>query len=118
MSGSVTHRQHTSSSSGSTSTSSPTSSELFCKADQTDDNWTGLYQEWAGYPISNLDNARNSMKSAAAAVATTTIGLGSAKRALAAEKAITGIDSTTLTTAATIQEKVAIPAFNEAYTGK
>lgn len=108
VSGSITHKQYTSSSSVSTS---PT--ELFCKADQTDDNWAGFNQEWAGYPISNLDNARNSMKTAAAAVATTTIGLGNTKRALATEN---GIDSTTFTTAAVMQEKGAIPAFNEAYT--
>ncbi len=98
--------------SSSLSSSSSSSSELFCKANN--DNWSGFNQEWAGYPISQLDNIRNSVKSAAtAATVASTIGLGSSKRVLAT----TNTDiSSTLTTAAV--SETSIPAFNEAYTGK
>ena len=62
------------------SSSSPASTELFCKIQdgpQRSDHWAGLNTEWAGYPISSIDSSRNSLKSAAMVAATTTIGLHS-----------------------------------------
>ena len=90
-------------------------SELLCRSEDSTSYWGGLHQEWAGYPISSLDNARSTIKSAAAVAASTTIGLGHARRAAAA--AATEEDAAASTTATTTTSKGTVPAFNEAYTG-
>ena len=89
-------------------------SELLCRSEDSTSYWGGLHQEWAGYPISSLDNARSTIKSAAAVAASTTIGLGHARRAAAAA---TEEDAAASTTATTTTSKGTVPAFNEAYTG-